>query len=331
LVRPRPIRNPVPYLLSSPEPWVKYNTLLNIAGLDSEESEVQSARDDLLNHPRIAGLIRECETWPDGVLKRHNDAGHVIHKIGLLADLGLKIGDLGVSEVADAVLFNRSGKGMPLSNLLVPKSFGGDGVPRLGWMLCDAPLLIHALASFGLDGDAWVVEGARFLASLVDDNGWRCRGSIPGFRGPGRKDDHCPYANLISLKALSMFPELRGSEACRWGVETQLAHWEGREGRKIYMFGIGSTFTKLKYPNVWYDILHVVDVLSRFPRARGDDRFMEMLELVNSKEGEEWGFVPESVWRAYSGWSFGQKREASHWLTYRIAMINARMGVKFSI
>lgn len=329
MVAQRQLRDPVPYLLSSSEPWVRYNTLLNIAGTYPEEDEVHSAREDLLGHPAVTGLIEECGVWPDGALKRHNDAGHLIHKIGLLADLGLRVRDPGISEVADAILSHRSGEGMPLSNLLVSKSFGGDGVPGPGWMLCDAPLLIHALASFGLGGDPRVVEGAHLLSSLADDNGWRCRGSVPGFRGPGRKGDHCPYANLISLKALSMFPELRVSESCRRGVESQLHHWEER--RRIYMFGIGSTFSKLKYPNVWYDVLHVLEVLSRFPWARGDYRFLEMLELVNSKQGEGDGFVPESVWRAYRDWSFGQKREASPWLTYRIATINARMGAKFSL
>ena len=88
------------------------------------------------------------------------------------------------------------------------------------------------------------------------------------------------------------------------------------------MFGIGSTFKKLKYPNIWYDILHVVDVLSRFASAIKDERFQEMMSVVNSKQQEDSSFIPESIWKAYGDWSFGQKKQSSPWLTFRIAAIN---------
>ena len=118
---------------------------------------------------------------------------------------------------------------------------------------------------------------------------------------------------------------MRNSTTCRIGVEAQLNHWENRGKRKIYMFGIGSTFQKLKYPNIWYDILHVVQVLSHFPLARKDDRFQEMVSIINSKQQEDTCFIPESIWRAFKDWSFGQKKKSSPWLTYQIAVINKRL------
>ncbi len=33
-----------------------------------------------------------------------------------------------------------------------------------------------------------------------------CEPALGKFRGPGRKDDPCPVANLYALKALSLFP-----------------------------------------------------------------------------------------------------------------------------
>jgi len=47
----------------------------------------------------------------------------------------------------------------------------------------------------------------------------------------------------------------------RQGVHTLLEHWQRQQERKIYLFGIGTDFRKLKYPFVWYDILHVVEAL----------------------------------------------------------------------
>jgi hypothetical protein len=114
-------------------------------------------------------------------------------------------------------------------------------------------------------------------------------------QGPGRKADHCPYANLITLKALAENHRQLDSEEVQIGVDAQLEHWTNREGRKIYLFGIGTTFRKLKYPHVWYDILHVLDVLSMIPYSQEDQRFLEMLDIVNRKQLEDRSFKPESV------------------------------------
>lgn len=66
-------------------------------------------------------------------------------------------------------------------------------------------------------------------------------------------------------------------------------------------------------------------MLSKVPYAREDSRFVEMLGLVNGKQLDNGSFVPESVWKAFKGWSFGQKKEASPWITYKVALINSRV------
>jgi hypothetical protein len=66
---------------------------------------------------------------------------------------------------------------------------------------------------------------------------------------------------------------------------------------------------------IWYDILHVTDVLTQFPWLRGDKRLREMAAMVEAKADEQGRFTPESVWKAWSEWEFGQKRAPSPWLT----------------
>ncbi|MCW4035555.1 MAG: hypothetical protein NWE75_00020 [Candidatus Bathyarchaeota archaeon] len=316
--------DPTEYLLGRPEPWVQYNARIKLLGRDPGDPELDLVKQRLLRRDEISEIVAQCKGWPGAPLTRHNDARHLIHKISFLADLGLGISDPGIQEIVEKILQNRSENGAIQSNILIPEHFGGTGKPRLDWMLCDAPTLLYSLLCFGLEGGP-VGRAVDHLVSTVDDNGWRCRSSIPGMRGPGRKGDHCPYANLISLKALSLVPDLVESEACKAGVEAQLSHWENRSGRRIYMFGIGGTFAKLKYPNIWYDILHVVEVLSRFPYALEDDRFRELLGVVYDKQRGDGSFAAESVYRAWKGWSFGQKKESSPWLTCRIAMIDSRI------
>jgi len=153
--------------------------------------------------------------------------------------------------------------------------------------------------------------------TLIRDNGWPCAVTpdLSKFRGPGARADPCPYANLVMLKALSQMPELRDEEAAHIGAETLLTLWEQRRERRPYLFAMGTTFTQLKAPMIWYDILHVVDVLTHFSWLREDARLQEMVEVVRAKADEEGRFTAESVWTAWKGWEFGQKREPSRWLT----------------
>jgi hypothetical protein len=81
------------------------------------------------------------------------------------------------------------------------------------------------------------------------------------------------------------------------------------------MFYMGTDFAKLKAPFVWYDILHVLNVLSRFEWLPGDPRLREIADLVRNRAGAAGRFTSESVWKDWSRWEFGQKKEPSRWLT----------------
>lgn len=309
--------DPVPYLEQCNEPWIKYN-LKRIQGKENKNEYIELTQD-----PRIQSLIDECITWPNPPLKRHNDAGHPIHKIELLADFGLDTRDDWIKAIANLIQEQRSEDGLFQSNIELPERWGGKGTGETMWLLCDTPILIYALQKFGINNEH-TEEAARMLVWLSENNGWRCRGSNPKFRGPGKKDDHCPYANLITLKALSL-SQYKDTEAVENGIDSHILHWENRDGPKIRMFGIGTTFKKLKYPNVWFDILHVVDVLSHYPYAREYDEFWEMWNIVKDKQQQEGGFIPESIYKAWSDWSFGQKKTPSPWMTLRIYEIANRL------
>ena len=77
-----------------------------------------------------------------------------------------------------------------------------------------------------------------YLVGLVRDNGWPCAVSkeLGKFRGPGRKDDPCPFANLAMLKALSAIEDWRDSPECHTGAETLLTLWSESLTQHPYMF-----------------------------------------------------------------------------------------------
>ena len=157
----------------------------------------------------------------------------------------------------------------------------------------------------------------EFLAHLVRENGWPCAASpkLGRFRGPGRASDPCPYANFLMVKLLAQFPETHQNPALVTGVEAILSLWKERKERRPYLFAMGTDFNKLKAPLIWYDILHVCDILSTIPWVIHEPRFPEMVEIIRSKADQGGRYTPESIWMDWRGWDFGQKKHPSRWMT----------------
>jgi hypothetical protein len=319
----------VAWLLDSDEPWTRYRTLLDLLGRTEDAPEVQTARREMLAHPFVGGLVEEAATWPGYALKRHNDAKHPLHHVPVLADFGLKAHDPGMDAVISALMARQDPEGSFQTLMQFYKSFGGVEGEHWVWMMCDAPTVLHTLLRFGLGEDAGVRRAVDHMVSLIRDNGWPCAVGEPlgaKFRGPGRKDDPCPYANLISLKALSLLPKMQDSEVARTGVEMLLWHWAHQKDRKLYLFAMGTDFRKLKYPFIWYDILHVAEVLSRFPFVHQDPRFREILATIYEQADENGRFTARSMYKAWKGWSFADKKTPSPWLTFIVRRIQNRVG-----
>lgn len=311
-----PVEDVTTWLLEGPS-WVQYRTRRDLLDQPEDAPQVSAARQAMLADSQVQGLLAELAAWPGPVLTSHKSAGHLIHKLAFVADLGLRAGDPGADAIITRVLDRQSAQG-PFQVLVnVPQHFGGSGQDEYAWALCDAPLLLYALLKFGLSDEPRVGAGASHLIGLIRENGWPCAVSpeLGKFRGPGRKDDPCPYANLVMLKALSQSGEWRDGPATRTGAETQLRLWDQRREQHPYQFYMGTDFGKLKAPLVWYDILHMLDVLAQFPWLRDDPRLRDMAEGLRVKADVQGRFTPESIWQAWNGWEFGQKRRPSYWLT----------------
>ncbi|MGD2206419.1 MAG: hypothetical protein PVH17_06540 [Anaerolineae bacterium] len=318
----------IEWLLSCDEPWTRYRVLRDLLDRPEDDAEVGAARAEMLAHPQVQDLVADAATWGDRPLKRHSDASHPIYAFGTLADFGLRADDSSLPGSIEAVLAHQAPEGAFQTVVNIPTRFGGSGEDEWSWMACDAPTLLYALLAAGLGGDERVQKAVAHLAGLVDDNGWRCRADakLGKFRGPGRKADPCPMVNVYALKALSLVPELLDSPATHSGAEMLLGHWERQTERKIYLFGIGTDFRKLKYPFVWYNVLHVVDVLSRLPFVHDDPRFREMLEAITVQADEQGRYTATSMYRAWKGWSFADKKAPSPWLTFLVLRILKRAG-----
>ncbi len=317
-----------PWLLDAGEPWTRYRTYVELLERPEGNSAVQEARAATLAHPQIQALIAAVEDWPGYALKRHSDARHPLHKLGALADFGLRVTDPGMAEAIDTILIHQSEDGAVQSLVNLPRAFGGTGEDAWSWILCDAAPLLGALLALGCGDDPRVARAAEHLVALVSENGWRCHAasSRGTFKGPGRREDPCPIVNVYALRALSHVPALQDSGAVHAAAETLLHHWKVREERKFYMFGIGTDFRKLKYPLVWYNLLNVLDALSRYPFVHADPRFQEMLSELTTQADDDGRYTATSMYRAWKDWSFADKKQPSPWLTFIALRIQKRVA-----
>jgi hypothetical protein len=305
------------WLLEGPS-WVQYRTRLDLLGEPADSLDVVTARQAMLADPQIHAILADLRNWPGYPLKRHNDAAHPIHKLAFLADLGVVPTDPGMDTLLEKILAHQSPDGPFQVVMNIHPRYGGSGEDQLVWMLCDSPLILYSLIRLGLQNHPQIESAGHHLMALVRDDGWPCAVApqLGRFKGPGKRDDPCPYANLVMLKALAQVPEWRDSDPARIGVETILDLWTGRKEKRPFLFAMGTHFSRLKVPLIWYDILHVTDVLSQFPWAHQDTRFLEMVDILTKKADTDGRFTPESVWTTWKGWEFNQKKEPSYWLTF---------------
>ena len=315
------------WLLAAPEPWTRARALADLLHRPEDDAALGEARAAMLAHPQVQALMAAAATWGQAPFKRHSDASYPIYALSTLADFGLRVDDAGMGDILEKVMARQAPEGAFQTLVNIPKSFGGSGQDQWTWMSCDAPTLLYVLLAMGLQEDRRVQRAVAHLTGLVQENGWRCvvAPELGKFRGPGRKADPCPIVNVYALKALSLAPEQRTGPAARTGAEMLLGHWQRQKERKIYLFGIGTDYRKLKYPFVWYNILHVVEVLSRFPWVHDDPRFREMVTTITDQADADGRYTAGSMYRAWKGWSFSNKKQPSPWLTFLVLRILQRI------
>ena len=300
------------------EPFVEYRTRVDLLGQLENEPEVINAKKKTIEDHKIQLLLKELKNWPGTVLSSHKSASQPFHKLSFIADIGLRKDDPNINEIVEKIFEHKSDEGPFQLPMNIPDHFGGSGSNEWAWTWCDASIIIYSLAKFGLGEEKQVQKAVKYLVGLIHENGWRCVVSkeLGKFRGPGRKEDPCPYANLAMVKMLSQFDAWKSGEEVHVGAECLLSLWKRSLELHPYMFYMGTDFRKIKAPFVWYDILHVLDVLSQFDWLRTDSRLIEMSEIVKSKADNEGKYTPESEWKAWKDWDFGQKKQPSRWLTF---------------
>jgi len=312
-------------LLSVSEPWLQYAIKLNL--LNESKESLANLKNEALKDNKIQVYLRDISNFHSMLVSNHKNPELPIHKLLFLLDLGF---DMDIPEIENAIsqLMSHNDKyGIYQSLTNIPKHFGGTGEDIFSWCLCDAPLLFLALQKAKVDYQQHIKPGVDYLLALNRPQGFPCSVSeeLGKFRGPGRKDDCCPYATFIMLNLLSYIDEYKNSDIAIKGIDVILSLWENSLERHPYMFYMGTDFRKLKAPAIWYDIVSVANCLSRFEYAKADTRFHEMVDIIKAKKDENGLFTPESIYQKCKGWDFGQKKTISPYLSFLCIRILERV------
>ena len=321
----------ISFILENGDAWLQYATRLNI--LKESKESLTDLRQQALSDPKIKAYLSDIVDYHSILVSNHKNPDLPLHKLLFLLSIGLDTDVPEIQTAIDKIMEHKDSNGVYKSLTNIPKHFGGSGENIFGWCLCDAPLLLFALIQAGIDYDKHIRQGVGYLVAFQKDKGFPCTVSqeIGKFRGPGRKDDCCPYASLIMLKLLSAIPEYRESEIVVNTAMGLLSLWENSLKSHPYMFYMGTDFRKLKAPAMWYDIVSVMDVLCRIESVKADVRFMEMARMIKDKQDENGLFTPEAVFLKYKGWDFGQKKKPSPYLTYLCYQILLRIEIYHSL
>jgi len=256
------------------------------------------------------------------ILKRQNDYGglfwsrtdgdiHVpfgfstIDTLSVLGEIGYSIIDN--SQIAAAVDF--------LFSYQTPEGWFKYS-PKSSKLPCLTARIIAGLGRLGLKKDSRIEKSYKWMLDIQwNDGGWRCA-TVKLGKSP-LTDASNPGTTLYVLDAfrfrINSADEL---DKLNKGVDFLLQHWEVRQPIGPCNFGIGTTFMKVEYPFLRYNLFYYVYVLSFYDYAKDDKRFHEAYNQLKDKITND-KLIPENPHKAWKEFDFARKGKISEMGTKR--------------
>lgn len=180
---------------------------------------------------------------------------------------------------------------------------------------CQTINAANTLCHMGYATDARLQKTLQHLLAIqYTDGGWRCNKFSFG-RGPETESSN-PFPTLTALSAFRFSNYLNTEPALEKAVEFLLEHRTIRKPIGPCHYGIGTLFMQVEYPFRNYNLFVYVYVLSFYNQAKKDKRFLEALEVLESKmvDGQ---IVAERIVPKLAGLSFCEKGKKSALATKR--------------
>jgi hypothetical protein len=211
---------------------------------------------------------------------------------------------------------------------LVLKACREDGrvriAPKGAIYPCHTALAAAALCRNGYAGDRRVQTMLEhLLANRFEDGGWRCKKFIFG-RGAETNYSN-PGVTLFALDAFRFTGMNDESQELDEAVETILCHWTVRVPTGPCHYGIGTLFMQVEYPFLRYNLFYYTYILSFYPKARKDRRFLEAFAALNKKLDNQNRMIVERPHRKLEKLAICRKGEPSQAATERYLEIAKNM------
>ena len=301
------------WLLAAQEPWVAYNTLIDLTDTNLDGASAQKAYQAMQNHPRITVLIEAIDAWPpEKPLSKAYDPKDSIWKLNTLADFGMRRDDKRIAAIARRIFAAQAAEGGFLH--------GGFDHTK-SWdtrpYICISHVMTYALARFGYLDDPRLQKAYEHIKTWQRlDGGWHPNQiNLPGNEREAASS--CPFGTVNVLRALVVHPDLQESKVAAHAAEFLLDCWARRaEPYRPVGFGIGETWDKVQYPFVQYQLLKTIDTLAQVPAIRKDARFQDMLGKLAGKQDSDGKWTAEGINKPWSDFDFGQKKQPSAWITF---------------
>jgi len=116
------------WLLEAPEPYIRYRVQLLITPGRADTTLLDT-------DPFIQGHMESLVGWRDEVLARHDKADLWIHRLAMLADLGVTRETEGAVPLVEDLLSNFREDGTYPISIMIPKAFGGSGEAGKNWII----------------------------------------------------------------------------------------------------------------------------------------------------------------------------------------------------
>ena len=163
----------------------------------------------------------------------------------------------------------------------------------------------------------------HLLDTQYTDGGWRCNKFSFG-RGPETEYSN-PFPTLTALNAFRFSDYLNKEPLLDRAVDFLIEHWTIRKPIGPCHYGIGTLFMQVEYPFRSYNLFVYIYVLSFYNRAKEDNRFLEALEVLESKmlDGQ---IIVERIVPKLAKFLFCKKKESNELATLRYHEILNNLG-----
>jgi hypothetical protein len=169
-------RSTIEWLLESDIPRIRFaaqKLFTPEAAMYTADAGTTASTAHLSKDQLITRLVASLAEWKDEVLKQHNKPDLCMHRLCILADMGVTVDFEPIRPVIETILESFHENDVPTIKILIPRAFRGSGEVERAWIICDYPQILYSLLKMGVRTEQ-TQRSRNFFAGLAHENGFPC-------------------------------------------------------------------------------------------------------------------------------------------------------------